>query len=103
MLVRAPFRFALLEVLERTEPANSLRIFNVRGTLGGVLAAMGRDAEAEPLLVSSFEGIDAHHRGAQVDRARALGRVIRYYEDRGRKDQAGLYRGRRDRRDEVTK
>ncbi len=85
-----------VEIRERTPTANSIHVFVVRSLLGHALAALGRDAEAEPLLVRAFEGIDSHHPTRRDERARALERVIRFYEHLGRTDEATAHRARRE-------
>ncbi|MFM9997036.1 MAG: protein kinase domain-containing protein [Phycisphaerales bacterium] len=85
-----------LAVRERTLPANTLSVFVARSDLGHALAVLGRDAEAEPMLVQAFEGIDSHHPTRRAERARALERVITFYERLARPEQAETYRSRAD-------
>ena len=67
----------------------------LRSVLGGALAAQGRDAEAEPLLIAGYEGQRAA-RGASPRQVReALERPIAFYDSRGRRAQADAWRLRR--------
>jgi hypothetical protein len=68
------------------------RTAEARSLLGACLAAQGRFAEAEPLLVESYPVIE-RKRGPRYRRTReALERVVRLYEAWGRLGDAARYR-----------
>ena len=70
---------------------------------GGALAGLGRFAEAEPLLVSAYEGIKDRGGVAPVDKRRALDRIIQLYDSwnatelgKGYAEKAAEWRGKLD-------
>jgi tetratricopeptide (TPR) repeat protein len=67
-------------------PAGHFEIGLAETLLGEVLAAQGRDAEAEPLLVGGFAMVKARPPGRH--RSVARGRVVAFFESRGRPDRA---------------
>ena len=64
----------------------------LRSVLGGALAAQGRDAESEPLLIAGYES-QRVARGASPQHVReALERLIAFYDSRGRHAHADAWR-----------
>jgi tetratricopeptide (TPR) repeat protein len=64
----------------------------LRSVVGGALAALGRAAEAEPLLIAGYQGQRAD-RGASPRHVRdALERLIAFYDSRGQHTQAESWR-----------
>ncbi len=60
--------------------------------LGGCLSAQGRYADAEPLLLSSYQTLQ-NAQGAPPEHKRlALGRIVQLYEAWGEKDKAEEWR-----------
>jgi serine/threonine protein kinase len=80
-----------LAVREKTQP-DDWTTFNTRSVLGGALLGQGKKAEAEPLLLSGYQGMKA--REAKIpskarDRlSEAAARVVRLYEALGKPEQA---------------
>ncbi len=72
--------------------------FNTRSQLGGSLLGQGRSAEAEPLIVSGYEGMKAREAqipaGGKPRLAEAGERVVALYEARGRPEEAARWRAR---------
>ena len=72
--------------------------FNTRSQLGGSLLGQKRYAEAEPLIVSGYEGMKARVARipppARPRLAEGAERVIRLYEKWGKKDRAAEWRTR---------
>lgn len=68
------------------------RTAEARSLLGACLAAQGRYAEAEPLLVDSYV-IMERKRGKRYRRTpQALGRIVTFYESWKRPQDAARYR-----------
>jgi hypothetical protein len=86
-----------LAIREKAQP-DDWSTFNTRSTLGGSLAGQKRYAEAEPLIVSGYEGLKA--REARIPppgkpRLReAAERVVKLYEAWGKPDKAAEWRAR---------
>jgi tetratricopeptide (TPR) repeat protein len=86
-----------LAVREKTQPG-AWNTFNTRSLLGGALLGQGTYAEAEPLIVSGYEGLKA--RAATIpsqarDRlTEAAVRGIRLYEAWGKPEQATAWKER---------
>jgi hypothetical protein len=73
--------------------------FNTRSLLGGALLGQGRHSEAEPLIVSGYEGIKAREATIPptvrvVRVGEAAGRVVRLYEDWGKPEEAARWRAK---------
>jgi hypothetical protein len=86
-----------LAIRERSQPDESTT-FNTRSLLGGTLLGQKKYAEAEPLIVSGYEGMKA--REARIPRpskpsfTEAAERVVRLYEEWGKKEKAAEWRTR---------
>ena len=86
-----------LAIREKVQP-DEWTTFNTRSLLGGSLLGQNRYAEAEPLIVAGYEGMKA--REAKIPppgRPRlteAAERVVRLYDDWGKKDKAAEWRTR---------
>lgn len=83
-----------LGILREEVPGSPLVDFT-QAAIGQALAAQGRFAEAERLLIPASRAVQ----GAAVhpiDRARILKLVVRLYQDWGRTDQGEVYRARLD-------
>ena len=86
-----------LAIREKVQP-DEWTTFNTRSLLGGSLLGRKRYAEAEPLIVSGYEGLKA--REAKIPPpgmprlAEGAERVIRLYEEWGMKDKAVEWRTR---------
>ena len=86
-----------LAIREKLQP-DEWSTFNTRSLLGGSLLGQKEYAEAEPLIVSGYEGMKA--REARIPPpgrprlAEAAERVVRLYEDWGKKDKAAEWRAR---------
>jgi eukaryotic-like serine/threonine-protein kinase len=84
-----------LAIREKVQP-DAWNTFNARSRLGGSLLGQKKFAEAEPLIVSGYEGMKA--REAKIpppDMPRfteAAERVVRLYEEWGKKDKAAEWR-----------
>jgi hypothetical protein len=80
-----------LSIRERIQP-NDWTTFDTKSLLGEALLDQEKFADAEPLLVSGYEGlkqrqdrIPSHER---VRVTRAVGRLVKLYDAWGKKDQA---------------
>jgi hypothetical protein len=86
-----------LAIREKTQP-DEWSTFNTRSTLGGTLAGQKRYAEAEPLIVSGYEGLKAREARIPLPgkpRLReAAERVVQLYEAWGKPDKAAEWRAR---------
>jgi serine/threonine protein kinase/Flp pilus assembly protein TadD len=84
-----------LQILESSRPQD-WNTFNTQSMLGGSLLAQERYAEAEPLLVKGFEGLnhreDEMPANAKIHLTEALERLVRLYDTWGRKDEAENWR-----------
>ena len=84
-----------LTIREKVQP-DEWTTFNTRSLLGGSLLGQKKYAEAEPLIVSGYEGMKA--REARIPPpgmprlAEGAERVIRLYEEWGQKDKAAEWR-----------
>jgi hypothetical protein len=82
---------------EKSQP-DEWSTFNTRSTLGGSLLGQKKYAEAEPLIVSGYEGMKAREaRIPPPGRPRftdAAERVVKLYEAWGKKDEAARWRAR---------
>jgi tetratricopeptide (TPR) repeat protein len=92
-----PVLRACLAVREKTQP-DAWGTFNTRSQLGGALLGQGRYGEAEPLIISGYEGMKA--RAATIpapgkDRLpEAALRVVRLYVAWGKPEQAKAWKER---------
>ena len=84
-----------VKICEQKHPNHWLR-FYATNLLGAVLAGQKKFAEAEPLLISGYEGLRTHR---SVDHADgrplitdALERVVQFYDAWGNKDKADEWR-----------
>jgi serine/threonine protein kinase/tetratricopeptide (TPR) repeat protein len=79
-----------------TQLPDDWRRFEILGQLGEALALQGKYDEAEPLVLSGFEGLQARRDRVTVDawarRPEAGRRVVRLYESWGKPDQAEAWR-----------
>jgi tetratricopeptide (TPR) repeat protein len=86
-----------LSYFEKHQP-NSWRRFYAMGLFGAVLVSERKYVEAEPMLLSAYQGMmERKERIAAPERARireTLDRVIQLYEAWGKKDKAELWRGK---------
>jgi len=73
------------------------RTFNARSMLGGALLGQKRHAEAEPLLLSGYEGMTQREANipleGKVRLKEALQRLVRLCEATNRPDQAAEWKG----------
>jgi non-specific serine/threonine protein kinase/serine/threonine-protein kinase len=68
---------------------------SARYLLGACLAARGRDADAEPLLVTGYEDLATKPDAPRLHVRQALGRIIAFYESRAQPARAQSWRARR--------
>ena len=86
-----------LAIREKVQP-DEWTTFNTRSLLGGSLLGQKKYAEAEPLIVSGYEGMKA--REAKIPPpgkprlTEAAERVVKLYEDWGKKDKAAEWRAK---------
>src|SRR5262249_55022985 len=85
----------LLSIQEKKQ-ANSWQYFDTQSTLGGSLVAQKKFAEAEPLLVSGFEGLKERERAIPSRRRshvrEAVERLVQLYDGWGKKEKANEWR-----------
>jgi serine/threonine protein kinase/tetratricopeptide (TPR) repeat protein len=89
-----PFAREWLGIGEK-KMTNHWQTFNARHALGAILLAQNKYAEAEPLLLSAYEGMKQHadKTASQVrNLAAAAGSLVQLYEATGRSDQAAVWR-----------
>jgi serine/threonine protein kinase/tetratricopeptide (TPR) repeat protein len=86
-----------LDVRQKYQP-NAWATFDTRSLLGEALLGQGRFAEAEPLIVSGFEGMNRLEatipKPSKAQFANASRRVIRLYEAWGKPDQAKSWKAK---------
>ena len=86
-----------LAIREKSQP-DEWTTFNTRSLLGGSLLGQKKYAEAEPLIVSGYEGMKA--REAKIPSpgrprfTEGAERVVKLYEDWGKKEKAAEWRTR---------
>ena len=86
-----------LAIREKSQP-DEWTTFNTRSLLGGSLLGQKKYAEAEPLIVSGYEGMKA--REARIPApgkprlTEAAERVVQLYEAWGKKDKAAEWRAK---------
>ncbi len=75
-------------------------LFNTKSLLGGALAGQQKYAEAEPLLLAGYEGMASRARiippQGQMRLQEARERLVQLYDAWGKKDQAAVWRRRRE-------
>ena len=81
-----------LDVLARSVPPTHFMVGSAQGELGERLMARGAFAEAEPLLMKSFEAHMTSRRFVHASRVRARDRLVRLYDALGRAADARKYR-----------
>jgi serine/threonine-protein kinase len=72
-------------------PDDNWELGRIRSELGGCLAARGKPAAAEPLLLDGAKILEAD-RQAKRWSAQARGRLAKFYDAQGRKDEADRWR-----------
>jgi tetratricopeptide (TPR) repeat protein len=86
-----------LAVLDRKGPDDTMR-FHIKGLLGASLLGRGKYAEAEPLLLDSYEGLrgpKSRLRREETPRiAEAGARIVELYDAWGKRDKAAEWRAR---------
>ncbi len=94
-----------LGIREQTEP-DDWRTFNTRSLLGGSLQGQRKYAEAEPLIISGYEGMRAREATippqGQPRLTDAAERVVKLYEAWEKKDKAAEWRAKLARPSEET-
>lgn len=90
-----PLLREVLEIRERTQPGQ-WRTFETRSMLGGTLLAQGKLDEAEPLLLSGYEGFQRQRHLIPANRKNrlpdAIERVVKLYEAKKDTEQAAQWR-----------
>ena len=83
------------------------RTFNTHSLLGGSLLGQTKYAEAEPLLLSGYEGMKTREASIppkdKVRLSQAAERVVKLYEAWGKPDRAAKWRKELESRKEVEK
>ena len=86
-----------LAIREAAIPDHWLR-YNAMSLLGGALLGQAKYAEAEPLLLSGYKGMEARERAiptqGRVRLAEALERIVQLYESWGQPDKAAEWRAK---------
>jgi len=84
--------------LRETEEPDEWTTFNTRSLLGGSLLGQKKYAAAEPLILSGYEGMIAREASipppAKPRLTDAADRVVKLYEDSGKKDKAAEWRAK---------
>jgi len=84
-----------LAIREKKAP-DEWTTFNTKSTLGGALLAQKKYADAEPLLLSGYEGMKQREAKippqGQVRLTEALERLVQLYDETGQKDKAEEWR-----------
>jgi serine/threonine protein kinase len=84
--------------LRQRKTPNDWRTFETASLLGTSLARQRKWPEAEPLLISGYEGMSARKTRIPVPQRKRLGeagaRIVALYEDWGKKEQADQWRKR---------
>jgi len=95
LLAGEPILHECLALREKIQP-DEWSTFNTRSQLGGSLLGQNNYAEAEPLILAGYEGLKA--REAKIPALsktylqKAAERVVKLYEDWGKKERAGEWR-----------
>src|SRR5262249_20053147 len=79
------------EILQSSVP-NHWRVAQADSLYGSCLAALGRAAEAEPLLRHGYQRIASRQGSQRREAQAALGRLVRFYEARGEKEKEVSFR-----------
>lgn len=86
-----------LAISEKLEP-NDWRTFRTKSLLGACLAGQKNYTDAEPLLVAGYEGIKQREATLKnqykTQRAEALDRLVKLYEEWGKPEQAAEWRAK---------
>ena len=86
-----------LAIREKSQP-DEWSTFNTRSTLGGSLLGQKKFAEAEPLIVSGYEGLKAREAKipppARPRLTEAAERVLKLYEAWGKTDKVAEWRAK---------
>jgi tetratricopeptide (TPR) repeat protein len=86
---------ASLTIRQRTQP-ESWTTFDTMSTLGEALLDQAKFAEAEPLLISGYEGLKQHEAAIPAPQrsrvTKATERILRLYEESGKEDKALRWR-----------
>jgi len=94
-----------LSIRERRIP-DQWRVFSTRSLLGGILLARRQYAEAEPLLVSGYEGMRQREEKISADGKmhprEALERLVQLYEATGQPEKAAEYKQKLGRVEDKT-
>jgi tetratricopeptide (TPR) repeat protein len=84
-----------LGIYEKARP-DAWTTFDTRSLLGAALLGQKKYTEAEPLLLSGYEGMKGREAKipprSRVRSSEALGRLVEFYEATGRKDEAAKWR-----------
>jgi serine/threonine protein kinase len=84
-----------LAIQEKTQP-DGWATFDTRSLLGGALLAQKEYADAEPLLLKGYQGMKEREARipapSRVRRIQALERLVRLYDEWGKKDEAAKWR-----------
>jgi tetratricopeptide (TPR) repeat protein/tRNA A-37 threonylcarbamoyl transferase component Bud32 len=84
-----------LAIREKNEP-DDWTTFNAKSMLGGALAGQQKYAEAEPLLLAGYEGMDGRAKTipppGQARLTEARERLAEFYDALGQKDRAAIWR-----------
>ena len=84
-----------LRIQEAALSPDHWRLFQSRSIKGSVLAAQGKRAEAEKVLLESYEGLRSQLGARSGYTRRAAGAVARFYRSTGRPDRAAAYESSR--------
>ena len=90
-----PLAREAVAIRERDLPAGFWTIDTAKSSLGGVLTALGRYSDAEPLLVAAYGNLDRKLGLRAPDSQSARDRLVRLYEAWGKPRQAQSYRAAR--------
>jgi tetratricopeptide (TPR) repeat protein len=84
--------------IHRKSSPNGWECYACESLLGGILLGQERDAEAEPLLLSGYEGIKVHEPksgpGNKARRLRVMERIVKLYEARGQAEKAAAWKAK---------
>jgi tetratricopeptide (TPR) repeat protein len=94
-IVAEPLAREAVEIRVRDLPAGFWTIETARSSLGATLTALGRYAEAEPLVVPAYTELNRKLGRQARDSQSALERVVRLYEAWGKPEEAQSYRAPR--------
>jgi non-specific serine/threonine protein kinase/serine/threonine-protein kinase len=87
-------------------PSDDWRRYHIQALLGGSLAGQKKYAEAEPLMLSGYEGLTKREGTIAADTRsvvrEAVDRIVRLYEDWGKPAKAAEWRSQLERRKAAT-